>query len=194
MDGSRVRRVLVLAAVPAAAAGCVERRFVVESNVPGAQVYINNVPVGPSPADARWDYPGCYEFRIVAQGYEPLFTTRIIRPKWYEYPGLDFFFDALYPFHIEDVRRLQFTLVPATQVRTDELLDAANRLRDKARTLPPPEEPQSPPGGEPRRSPAPPPAVIPIPPDLPPGEPPPASGAIPPTTGIRPPSLPARPQ
>jgi hypothetical protein len=139
MAGPRLPVLLVLTA-GLAAAGCVERRFVVETNVPGAQVYIDNVPYGPSPSDARWEYPGKYEFRAVAQGFEPLREVRDIRPKWYEYPGLDFFFEVLWPFHIEDVRRVQLTLVPAAQPRTDELLDAASRLREQARTLPPPEE------------------------------------------------------
>ncbi len=121
----------------AAGAGCVERRFVVQANVPGALVSVNNQPAGPSPADVRWDYTGVYEFRAVAQGYEPLVQRVRIRPKWYEYPGLDFFFEAIWPFHIEDVRRIALELQPSQPVRTDELLDAANELRDRGQNLPP---------------------------------------------------------
>ena len=123
--------------------GCVERRFVVQSNVPGALVSVNNQPAGPSPADVRWDYTGTYEFRAVAQGYEPLVQRVRIRPKWYEYPGLDFFFEAIWPFHIEDVRRVALELQPAQPVRTDELLDAANELRERGQNLPPPKYDES---------------------------------------------------
>lgn len=121
----------------AAGSGCVERRFVVQSNVPGALVTVNNQPVGPSPADVRWDYTGLYEFRAVAQGYEPVVHRARIRPKWYEYPGLDFFFEAIWPFHIEDVRRIDLELQPSQPVRTDELLDSANELRERGQSLPP---------------------------------------------------------
>lgn len=181
MAGVRRGGLFVLAAVLPAAAGCVERRFVVETNVPGAQVYVNNVAVGPSPADARWEYPGRYEFRVVAQGYEPLKVYEQVNPKWYEYPGLDLFFEVLWPFHIEDVRRFRFDLAPAAQVRTDELLDAATRLRERAATLPAPQDPEPQPGPPVRPAVPPPPAVIPVPPE--PGSP----------AATRP-SLPPRPQ
>jgi hypothetical protein len=135
----RIRTAFVgMVLLVAAGSGCVERRFVVQANVPGALVSVNNQPVGPSPADVRWDYTGVYEFRAVAQGYEPLVQRVRIRPKWYEYPGLDFFFEAIYPFHIEDVRRIALELQPSQPVRTDELLESANDLRDRGRNLPPP--------------------------------------------------------
>jgi hypothetical protein len=143
----RLTAVLVLLAV--AGTGCVERRFVIETNVPGAQVYVNNRPVGPGPADARWEYTGVYEFRAVAQGYEPLKQRERVSAKVWDYPPLDFFFENLWPFHIEDVRRYRLELQPAAQVRTDELLDAANGLREQAQNLPPPSVPDPPrqPGG-----------------------------------------------
>lgn len=121
--------------------GCVERRFVVESNVPGAQVYVNHVAVGPSPADARWDYAGQYEFRVVSQGYEPLTKIEDVKARWYDYPPLDFIVETLWPFHIEDVRRFRFDLVPATKIPTDVLLDSANSLRAEGQNLPPPKYP-----------------------------------------------------
>lgn len=134
-----VRRLLAPCAAAATllAAGCVERRFVLESNVPGAQIFVNDAAVGPSPADARWDYAGKYKFKVVAPGYEPLTDVRRVGAKWYDYPPLDFFVETIWPFHIEDVRRFTFDLQPIAPVRTDELLDNANRLRDRGRALEP---------------------------------------------------------
>jgi hypothetical protein len=142
-QGQFVARLLI-AMIVAVTCGCVQRRFVVQSNVPGAQIYVNNQLAGPSPADTRWEYTGVYEFRAVAQGYEPVVERVRIKPKWYEYPGIDFFFEVLYPFNIEDVRRIPLTLQPTTQIRTDALLDAANSLRNEAQTLPPPKYPETP--------------------------------------------------
>ncbi|CAN5208512.1 PEGA domain-containing protein [soil metagenome] len=144
MIGSGMRLSLLVIGFAALSTGCVERRFVVETNVPGAQIYVNDVPVGPSPADARWDYAGKYNFRVIAQGYEPLNQIEKVKAKWYDYPPLDFVFETLWPFHIEDVRRFHFDLVPTTQIRTDELLDAANDLRNQASQLPPPQYPAEP--------------------------------------------------
>src|SRR5438132_1165351 len=55
MTSPRTLRWAVLFAA-AAATGCggVSRRFVIESNVPNAQVYIDDKPVGPAPAHAQF--------------------------------------------------------------------------------------------------------------------------------------------
>lgn len=157
MFGLGKRNLLLTTGLAALSQGCVERRFVIETNVPGAQVYVNNEPVGPSPADARWDYSGKYEFRVVAQGYEPLRQVEKVKARWYDYPPLDFVFETLWPFHIEDVRRFRFDLQPAAQIRTDELLDKANDLRTQAGQLPEPKFP------DPKKSPS---RLVPAPPVL----------------------------
>ena len=179
----RLSRLLLLL-VPAlsAGSGCVERRFVIETNVPGAQVFVNNTAIGPSPGDTRWDYPGRYNFRAVAQGYEPYRTTENVGAKWYDYPPFDFFVENLWPFHIEDVRRFRFELQPAAQVRTDELLDAATNLRNRAAALPPSSVPDTPPPARPAR----PPATVPSPtaPQGPPAPEPLAEGLSPGNRGF----------
>jgi hypothetical protein len=136
----------VLAGTAGLAAGCVDRRFVVESNVPGAQVYVNDAPIGPSPADTAFEYPGHYDFRAVAPGYEPLTVREYIQPRWYDYPGLDFFAEVLWPWRIEDIRRVQLTMTPARQINTQELLGAAENLRARGQALPPSSVPDPNPG------------------------------------------------
>ena len=123
-------------------AGCVDRRFVVESNVPGAQVFVDGRPIGPAPADAWYVYPGEYEFKAVAPGYQPLNQKVRFKAKWYDYPPLDLFAEVFYPGRIEDVRRVRLTLEPFTPVRTDELLNAADALRMEGRSLPPSSVPE----------------------------------------------------
>ncbi|MGL4420069.1 MAG: PEGA domain-containing protein, partial [Gemmataceae bacterium] len=107
-----LNRLVVVLGMTLGLAGCVERRFVLETNVPGAQAYVNNVAIGPTPSDASWDYPGRYDFRFVAPGYEPLQVSENIKAKWYNYPPFDFIFENLWPFHIEDVRRFRYDLQP----------------------------------------------------------------------------------
>lgn len=128
----------LLIAAAALAVGCVDRRFVVETNVPGAQVSMDGIPIGATPADGRFEYAGDYEFKAVAPGYEPLTQRVTFHPKWHNYPPLDFFAEVLWPFRIEDVRRVQLMLEPVRPVNQVELLNAANILRERGLSLPPP--------------------------------------------------------
>jgi hypothetical protein len=138
-------RSLILATIPAFMAGCVDRRFVVATNVPAAQVSVDGHVLGPAPVDGRWEYAGKYEFRASAPGYEPLVVCETFKPKWHDYPGLDFFAEVVWPFRIEDVRYVNLQLSPAKPLRNEELIGSADVLRSKALTLPPPRIPNDPP-------------------------------------------------
>lgn len=143
----RTWRFLALATLPTllvSGLGCVDRRFVVTTNVPGAQVYLDDQPVGASPADGRWDYAGYYKFTAVAPGYEPTVQRIRFRPKWFEYPPLDFFAEVLWPFRIEDVRHVELELFPARPVNPDSLISEAEQLRSRGQQLPPSQVPEKP--------------------------------------------------
>ena len=129
--------ILLFAVATGFATGCVDRRFVVRTNVPGAQVYRDGQPLGPAPVDARYDYAGYYEFRAVAPGYEPLVERVRFKAKWYDYPGLDLIAEVLWPVRIEDVRTVNLTLLPAKPVRTDDLIQKADERRAQGKALPP---------------------------------------------------------
>ena len=128
---------LLLLVLVAAMVGCVDRRFVVETNVPGAQITVDGVPIGPSPADAEWEYAGNKRFRAVAPGYEPLDQLVNFRPKWYNYPPFDFFAEVLWPLRIEDVRRVRLTLQPRRPIDREGLIQSADLLRARGNSLPP---------------------------------------------------------
>lgn len=121
--------------------GCVDRRFVVTSNVPGAAVAVDGDPLGPTPADANWVYAGKREFRASAPGYEPLTQVVTFEPKWWDYPGLDLFAEVLWPFRIEDVRRVNLELIPTRPVSPEELVASGEALRARGLMLPPPSVP-----------------------------------------------------
>lgn len=141
--GRSVRFWLVLGAlVPCV--GCVERRFVIESNVPNAQVYINDKPIGAAPAHTPFEYYGHYNVTIVEPGYETLTQRVRVGAPWYGYPPFDFFAEVLYPFQIRDTRRYFFQLQPAARVRNDDLLNSADGLRLRGQNLPSPERPALP--------------------------------------------------
>ncbi|MBA4067908.1 MAG: hypothetical protein C0501_30245 [Isosphaera sp.] len=165
-----VRAAAILATV--SAAGCVDRRFVIESNVPNAQVYLDDRPIGAAPAHTPFEYYGDYTVTLVLPGYETLTRKVHVPAPWYSYPPFDFIAEVVYPFHIRDTRRFYFELYPATRTRVDDLLNAADALQLRGRSLPAPERPAAPRPGP--QSPAPPP--VPVGPD---GEPQPPPGLVP---------------
>jgi PEGA domain len=131
------RIVLGLAAVALAGgvSGCVERRYVIESDPPGALVLVNGQPIGTTPVDGYYEWYGNYAFTLIKDGYETqTFNKRFVAP-WFEYPPFDFVSENLYPAKIEDVRRVCFPLTPVTQMPTADLLQKADELRNRGRAL-----------------------------------------------------------
>src|SRR5262245_19015196 len=124
--------------------GCVDRRFVDESNVPTAQVYIDNKPVGAAPAHSPFEYYGHYTFTLVHPGYETLTQRVHVTAPWYAYPPFDFLAEVLWPFHIRDTRRYYFHLQEATKTRVDDLVMKADELRARGWNLPQAEQPAAP--------------------------------------------------
>ena len=157
--------VAVLALV--ATSGCVDRRFVIESNVPNAQVYVDNQSIGAAPAHARFEYYGDYTITLVHPGYETLTRRVHVGAPWYAYPPFDFFAEVLWPLHIRDRRYHYFELYESTKTRTDDLLNAADALRQRGYNLPDPERPALP-RLQPSSTPAPAPDTSVLPPPRPP--------------------------
>lgn len=154
---ARPARLAALTALAAlATTGCVDRRFVIESNVPNAQVYIDNKSIGPAPAHSSFEYYGYYTVKIVHPGYETLEKRIHVTAPWYAYPPIDFLAEVVWPFHIRDTRRYYFELYEATQTRTDDILNAADALRQRGQMLPPPERPAEPRPPKPKPQPQPP--------------------------------------
>ncbi|HEY1189299.1 MAG TPA: PEGA domain-containing protein [Gemmata sp.] len=162
MTARTAQRAAVIAAITAlATTGCVDRRFVIESNVPNAQVYIDNRAIGPAPAHSSFEYYGYYTVKIVHPGYETLEKRIHVAAPWYAYPPIDFLAEIVWPFHIRDTRRHYFELYEATQTRTDDILNAAEALRLRGTMLPPPERPAEPRPPKPQpQPPLPPPAPV----------------------------------
>ena len=115
--------------------GCVERRFVIESMPPGAQVLRNGQPIGFTPADDHFVYYGTYEFVLIKDGFETLHVKEKIRAPWYQIPGLDFFFENVVPYTFHDVHRLRFQMQPLRQVPPDQVLQKATQLRGQGRLI-----------------------------------------------------------
>ena len=117
--------------------GCVRRRMNIrafpEGNtvvpITGAMVYVNKQPVGRTPVSCNFSHYGTMEFTIAKEGYEPLTEYRKIRAPWYQWPGIDFFSEVVWPQEITDTKRLDFQLTPERIITQDELVDRAEAMR-----------------------------------------------------------------
>jgi hypothetical protein len=125
--------------------GCVDRRFVVTTDPPGALVLRNNAQIGFAPADDHFTYYGNYHFTLVKDGYETLQVDQHIPAPWYEYPPFDFFAENFLPWHIVDVRRFHYLMQPRQVPNEDEIRAHAQELRDRGRIVTPPPEASPPP-------------------------------------------------
>lgn len=139
---------LGLVLLAGALGGCVERRFVIESDPPGAAV-INEEgkQIGFTPVDDPFVYYGAKRYWLVREGFEPLQVLQPNPAPWYQWPGVDFFTENLWPFTIRDVRRPQpFALQPLQMPNPNQVKDRAEQLRERGRALevPPPEQAPAP--------------------------------------------------
>lgn len=122
--------ILVFGALP----GCIEQRYLVESEPP-ALVLVNGQPIGVTPVDNYFTYYGTYDITLVKDGYQTKTIKQRITMPWFEYPGIDFFTENLYPGKIEDVRRFRYCMEPLIQVQTDDLLKQADQLRERGKAV-----------------------------------------------------------
>jgi PEGA domain len=122
--------------------GCVERRFRVESNPPGAYLFVNNQPIGPTPIDVPFLFYGDYEMRLVKDGFQTKVVKQPVPTPWYEYPIAEFFSENAWPFQITDIRPLYYELNPAIQPNLEELKAEAEELRNRGKALPAPRYPE----------------------------------------------------
>ncbi|MEL6330841.1 MAG: PEGA domain-containing protein [Planctomycetota bacterium] len=134
MIARRRAALTLLAAGALPLAGCVERRIIVTSQPPGARVWLNDIEIGTTPAEAEFRFYGVYDVRLELDGYEPVHTGRKANAPVYEYPGPDVVAELL-PVELENRVEWHFELEPTPEIALDrdvfegELLDRARGTR-----------------------------------------------------------------
>ena len=122
----RLAALLLLALLPA---GCVRRGLVVETEPPGAEVWIDGDLAGLSPVRTPFAHYGTREIVVAKGGYRRVQEHRPVEPPWFERFPLDFFTENLWPGTFVDERYLVYTLQPET-VFPDEVLARAQGIRE----------------------------------------------------------------
>jgi hypothetical protein len=128
--------VLLMTIFAAPAHGTVRRRLNVNSNPPGALVYVDNQQIGTTPCSVDFVYYGTREIRLIKPGFETLTINQPIPTPWYEYIPLDFVSENLIATKIRDNRTVTYNLSPQLIVPTPELINRADQLRQDAMQFP----------------------------------------------------------
>jgi hypothetical protein len=113
----------------AGTSGCVRRTLTINTEPRGAIVWLNDEEVGRSPVSVDFLWYGDYSVIARLDGYETLNTHEAIAEPWYQWPGIDFFTEVLWPGRIHDQRSMSFALSPAHPPDRAELLSRAQAFR-----------------------------------------------------------------
>lgn len=131
--GRLLRGGLIVLGVLALSSGCVRRRLTVRTSPPGALVSVDNQVIGTTPAATPFVYYGTREIRVVKDGYRTETLKRRLNPPWYQWPGIDFIAETLWPWEIRDERIIDVELVPREVAPMADVLQRADQLRSQSR-------------------------------------------------------------
>lgn len=118
--------------------GCVERRYTLRTDPPGALAIVNGEEIGQTPVSRSFWYYGDREITFMLDGYE---TKTIIQPMnapWWDNLFTEFFTENIVPFNLRDEREFKYVLTPASTPRANDLRDRAEQLRGQGQTIPKP--------------------------------------------------------
>src|SRR4051812_38674164 len=76
--------------------GCVERRYTIRTNPPGALVVVNDEEIGASPVSASFTYYGDRKIELMHDGYMTQKVIQPIKAPWYDNYLTEFFTENLF--------------------------------------------------------------------------------------------------
>jgi hypothetical protein len=130
---------LILAStlVALVASSCVEQTLSIDSNPPGALVFLNDQEVGRTPIHRDFEWHGDYDVQVRKDGYQTLRTHAIVVAPWWNWMPFDLVCDLL-PYHYHELQKLNFTLDPMPPEPKDPslLLARSEELRAQLESSP----------------------------------------------------------
>jgi hypothetical protein len=110
--------------------GCVEQTLSIDSNPPGALVYLNDQEVGRTPLTRDFKWYGDYDIQVRQEGYQTLSTHQMLAAPAWNWVPLDLFAYIL-PLKFKDHKSLSYSLKPMDPSKDQpaELLQRADSLK-----------------------------------------------------------------
>lgn len=124
--------------------GCVDRRYVITSDPPGAIVLRDGKYIGATPVDEHFTYYGVRRFTLIKDGFQTQTVAQDIPAPWYQWLGIDFVAEVLWPCRITDKRDFHYQMQPQETVRSDVLLGKGTQLRQRGQAIVSPPSPDTP--------------------------------------------------
>lgn len=118
--------------------GCVERRYTLRTDPPGALAIVNGEEIGQTPVSRSYTYYGDREITFILDGYETKTLIQPMNAPWWDNLITEFFTENLVPFDLRDEREFQYQLSPANAPISADLRDRAEQLRASSQVPPPP--------------------------------------------------------
>jgi hypothetical protein len=134
----RLQALLLLLSGIGALSGCVERRYTIRTEPPGATVVVNGEEIGPSPASKSFVFYGKRKITMVLDGYETKTVIQPISAPWWDNLVTEFFTENFLPTTLRDERDFTYKLEPFRTTPQGELRDRAESLRSESRIIPKP--------------------------------------------------------
>jgi hypothetical protein len=108
--------------------GCVERRLTVNSDPPGALVYLNGDEVGRTPVTRDFTWYGTYDVELRKEGYQALKTRGKVIAPWWQWPPFDLVAEL---FPVTDRKQLSYRLSPVSETQEDprEMVERGEKMR-----------------------------------------------------------------
>jgi hypothetical protein len=118
--------------------GCVERRYTIRSDPPGALVIVNDEEIGTTPVSRGFVFYGDRNIRLMHEGYETLDVVQKIDAPYYDNYLSEFFTENVLPYTLRDERTYSYKLAPEKPTDPNGLIDRAEALRSQGQTIPKP--------------------------------------------------------
>jgi hypothetical protein len=137
-DPRRLMLLMVVLAWLVSLSGCVERRYTIRSNPPGALVIVNGEEIGPTPVSKSFTFYGDREITLMLDGYETQTVIQKIDAPWWDNHFTEFFTENLVPYTYRDERDFTYQLSPTVVPDQNDVLNRGQNLRAQAQTPPKP--------------------------------------------------------
>lgn len=113
------------------AMGCVgvRREMTIESDPPGAIVYVNGEEVGRTPLTKEFTYYGTVDLKLRKDGYETLEDQPKVFAPWWQWPPFDLVTESM---SLTDEHKLSYEMSPREQSPDpQQLVQRGSELREK---------------------------------------------------------------
>jgi hypothetical protein len=121
--------VALAAAGTVSLSGCVERRYTIRTDPPGAAVIANGEFIGNTPVSKSFVFYGDRSFRIIKEGYATKDVVEHFSAPWYDNYLTEFFTENLNPYTFRDEVEFNYKLEPARPADPVALLNQAETIR-----------------------------------------------------------------